>query len=251
MLLEPEFREHRAAASVRRMSSAVLPSNRANSTAISPRTMWASLSPWNSSTAGAPSPFAARRAGEPDLAGAAAHLVGVRAQRLGQRRQLAPQLDQIAIAVLPVVEQRKVRADSHRSTWSTAASGFSVLVRRRCRTSAGSAARRVRAYLSIWPQSPHAQGVSGSTPARPLRCPSAASGPRQAGCMSMGDSVPPRRCCWRWCSCLAARCVRLWRAPRADQVADQARPELGLLEEGGPGFRAHGAGRGRCGRRTW
>src|SRR5262249_8744275 len=42
-------------------------------------------------------------AGKPNLAGAAAHPVGLRAQSLGQWRQGPPKLDDIAVAVLPVV----------------------------------------------------------------------------------------------------------------------------------------------------
>ena len=55
------------------------------------------------------SPVAALNVGgEPDLAGAAAHLVGVSPQRFGQRRQGAAELDQIAVAILPIVEQGEV-----------------------------------------------------------------------------------------------------------------------------------------------
>ena len=75
-----------------------------------PRTMWASLSPWKCSEAGAGRRRLSRGA-EPDLARAAAHLIGVRSQSFGEGRQLAAELDQIAVAVLPVVEQGKVGAD--------------------------------------------------------------------------------------------------------------------------------------------
>jgi hypothetical protein len=37
------------------------------------------------------------------LAGAAAHLVALDAQLRGERRQRAPELDHVAVAVLPVV----------------------------------------------------------------------------------------------------------------------------------------------------
>jgi uncharacterized protein DUF6456 len=48
---------------------------------------------------------------EPHLAGAAAHLVALGAQLRGERRQRAPELDHIAVAVLPVVEEREVVPD--------------------------------------------------------------------------------------------------------------------------------------------
>src|SRR5262249_47568441 len=48
---------------------------------------------------------------KPHLAGAATHFVGVRAQRLRERWQRPSQLDHIAIAVLPVIEQGEIGAD--------------------------------------------------------------------------------------------------------------------------------------------
>src|SRR5690349_13597834 len=48
---------------------------------------------------------------EPDLAHAALHLVRCRALALGQGLKPAPELDHVAIAVLPVVEEREVGAD--------------------------------------------------------------------------------------------------------------------------------------------
>src|SRR6478672_13561870 len=48
---------------------------------------------------------------EPHLAGAAANLVSVRAVGLGQAGQAPAELDDVAIAVLPVVEEREVGAD--------------------------------------------------------------------------------------------------------------------------------------------
>src|SRR5215467_4588830 len=48
---------------------------------------------------------------EPDLARAALDLVGIAMRRLRQRRQFAPQLDQIAIAIVPVVQDRKIADD--------------------------------------------------------------------------------------------------------------------------------------------
>src|SRR5690606_2956602 len=44
----------------------------------------------------------------PDLTHAAAHLVGFGLQGVGKRRQLASEVDQVAIAVLPVVEEGEV-----------------------------------------------------------------------------------------------------------------------------------------------
>src|SRR5262249_16604972 len=48
---------------------------------------------------------------EPHLTGAALHLVGVGARALGQRRQLAAELDHIAVAVVPVVEDGEIVDD--------------------------------------------------------------------------------------------------------------------------------------------
>src|SRR5262249_4546358 len=48
---------------------------------------------------------------EPDLAGAALNLVGIDMRRLRQWRQFAPQLDQIAIAIVPVVQDPKIADD--------------------------------------------------------------------------------------------------------------------------------------------
>jgi len=48
---------------------------------------------------------------EPDLARAALDLVGIAMRRLRQRRQFAPQLNQIAITIIPVVQDRKIAYD--------------------------------------------------------------------------------------------------------------------------------------------
>src|SRR6516165_5146128 len=48
---------------------------------------------------------------EPDLARATLNLVGIAMRRLRQRRQFAPQLNQIAIAIVPVVQDRKIAED--------------------------------------------------------------------------------------------------------------------------------------------
>src|SRR6516164_5390361 len=48
---------------------------------------------------------------EPDLARAALDLVGIAMRRLRQRRQFAPQLNQIAIAIVPIVQDRKIADD--------------------------------------------------------------------------------------------------------------------------------------------
>src|SRR5262245_59907730 len=79
--------------------------------AIKPRTMWASLSPWRGEGG-----RLARRAGaglarQPNLAGAAAHLVGIRTQVVGQWRQRSAELDHVAVAVLPDIEEGKIRTD--------------------------------------------------------------------------------------------------------------------------------------------
>src|ERR1700731_3470440 len=48
---------------------------------------------------------------EPDLTGAAANSVRLRSRRFRQRRQGAAELDHVAIAVLPVIQQLEVRED--------------------------------------------------------------------------------------------------------------------------------------------
>src|SRR5215813_9730205 len=50
-------------------------------------------------------------AGEPDLAGASLDLVGVGTLRLGQRRERPPEFDHVAVAIVPIVEERKVVRD--------------------------------------------------------------------------------------------------------------------------------------------
>ena len=45
---------------------------------------------------------------EPDLARAAQHLVGIVMRSRGQRRQFAPQFDQITIAIVPIFEDAKL-----------------------------------------------------------------------------------------------------------------------------------------------
>ncbi len=51
------------------------------------------------------------RGREPDLAGAALHLVPLVAVALVERRELAAELDHVAVAVVPFVEQREVVDD--------------------------------------------------------------------------------------------------------------------------------------------
>jgi len=48
---------------------------------------------------------------QPDLADAAADLVGVGARRLGERRKILAELDDVAVAVFPFVENGEVFAD--------------------------------------------------------------------------------------------------------------------------------------------
>ena len=89
---------------------APLPEYSANRIAISPRTIWASLSPTNVEHR----PAAAvrlDRGRKPHLAGAALHLVGVAAGRFRQRRQRAAELDQIAVAVVPLLQQSEILDD--------------------------------------------------------------------------------------------------------------------------------------------
>jgi hypothetical protein len=54
---------------------------------------------------------AANYAFEPDLADAAANLVGVVVRGLAQRLERAAELNDIAIAILPVVEEGEIGAD--------------------------------------------------------------------------------------------------------------------------------------------
>ena len=72
--------------------------------------MCASLSPSKRSIGPAP-PSGDNMAHQPDLAGAAAHLVGLIVGGLRQRRQRAPELDDIAVAVVPLVEQFEILDD--------------------------------------------------------------------------------------------------------------------------------------------
>ena len=51
------------------------------------------------------------RGRKPDLAGAALHLVGVVAGGVGQRRQRAAELDQIAVAVVPLLQKFEILDD--------------------------------------------------------------------------------------------------------------------------------------------
>ena len=48
---------------------------------------------------------------QPDLAGAALHLVGVVAVGVGKGRQRAAELDQIAVAIVPLIQQREIVDD--------------------------------------------------------------------------------------------------------------------------------------------
>jgi hypothetical protein len=54
----------------------------------------------------------AHAAGKPDLTGTPPHLVGVDAQRVIERRQSTPEFHDIAIPVLPLVEEREIVTDA-------------------------------------------------------------------------------------------------------------------------------------------
>ena len=89
------------------------PENSASMIATRPRTIWASESPWKIEPGRRPSHCGR----QPDLADAAGHLpVGV--WLLGERRQRLAQFDDIAIAVLPFVEEGKIVADRLDRRWS-------------------------------------------------------------------------------------------------------------------------------------
>ena len=77
---------------------------------MSPLTIWASLSPTKAEhrAAGA---VRLHRGREPDLAGAALHLVLFMAVALVERRKLAAELDHVAIAVVPFVQHGEVVDD--------------------------------------------------------------------------------------------------------------------------------------------
>src|SRR4029077_14406002 len=60
---------------------------------------------------------------EPDLTGAAANFVRLRSRRFRQRRQGAAELDHVAIAVLPVIQELEVREDVLERHGSSSATG--------------------------------------------------------------------------------------------------------------------------------
>src|ERR1700738_1290521 len=60
---------------------------------------------------------------EPDLTGAAANSVRFRSRRFRQRRQGAAELDHVAIAVLPVIQELEVREDVLERHGSSSATG--------------------------------------------------------------------------------------------------------------------------------
>src|SRR5260370_35443525 len=60
---------------------------------------------------GSPRTIRTHRGCKPNLAGATLDLVRVRAVALGQRAQASAKLDDIAVAVVPLLEQRKILDD--------------------------------------------------------------------------------------------------------------------------------------------
>src|SRR5260370_19669511 len=82
--------------------SIIVPSPEVKQRAFSPRSnrVWRSPDGWHS-----------QERPREDLARAALNLVGIAMRRLRQRRQFAPQLNQIAIAIVPVVQDRKIADD--------------------------------------------------------------------------------------------------------------------------------------------
>src|SRR3546814_20133271 len=62
---------------------------------------------------------------EPDLTGAATNFVRLRSRRFRQRRQGVAELDHVAIAVLPVLQELAVRADvlERHGSFSSAGTG--------------------------------------------------------------------------------------------------------------------------------
>ena len=208
---------------------------------MSPRTIWASLSPSKVRTGAPAGSGRSHRACEPDLAGAAAHLVGLRAQRVGQRRQRAPELDHIAVAVLPVVEEGEVRADGVERRGRT------------CRPCGDRARSPVPVALCIWSARGATQAGERQSPRRlgsDIRALQlAAPGGRQVG----GRQRVARPLPAPWARARPWRCrarsragragmprPRSLRPPRADEVDGHAGAELGLLHERRPQL---GAGR--------
>src|SRR6476619_2855045 len=89
--------------------------------AMRPRTIWASLSPLKMRRGPVGRDVDLSR--EPDLTGAAANSVRLRSRRFRQWRQGAAELDHVAIAVLPVIQELEVREDvleRHGSSSATA-----------------------------------------------------------------------------------------------------------------------------------
>src|SRR6476646_1609983 len=91
--------------------------------AISPRTIWASLSPLKLRRGAAPGDGALDLSREPDLTGAAANFVRLRSRSFRQWRQGAAELDHVAIAVLPVIQEPEVREDVLERHGSSSATG--------------------------------------------------------------------------------------------------------------------------------
>ena len=82
----------------------------ANRMAIRPRTMWASLSPTKCSRGSPPGACSLLVASHTWLAQPRTLLASVLSD-VRQRRQATPQLDDVAVAILPVVEKREIGAD--------------------------------------------------------------------------------------------------------------------------------------------
>src|SRR6478609_1306601 len=94
---------------------------------------------------------------QPDLTGAAANSVRLRSRRFRQRRQGAAELDHVAIAVLPVIQELEVREDALECHGSSSATGDTHVDSPGLRSSPDIAVARLgRKVFSYSPGSYHA-----------------------------------------------------------------------------------------------
>ena len=185
--------------------------------AIRPLTIWASLSPTKLQhrAAGA---VRSHRGREPDLAGAALHLVLLIAVALVERRKLAAELDHVAVTVVPLVQHARNRRRWRRSTGSR---GTGASVCRSCPLYRADARRRIPATAD---RNCGKIGVLGRplVAARPLRlrpAPWPARDRPAATCAARASPVAAAPIRWRAFDCGPRRTARSgihrasWRRP--------------------------------------
>ena len=196
-----------ACASVRRMSSARLAVEQREQHGDQPaHDMGIAVALEVAERAGHP-PRCGGRAGEPDLAGAAAHLVGVGAQRSRAGAPGRARARSDSGSGPPSRRAAQSPSGCLRSTWSTVSS--QQLSRTGARPDAGERSPPSAFILSIWSQALRAQGVRREAAAAsrhgPIRCLSAApTGRARPAACPPANRVPRGRCCWRWCCAWAA-----------------------------------------------